>query len=85
VAGGNHSFESLEIPIMFQPSLDKGGITVGDDVWIGASTTILDGVSVGTGCVVGAGALVKDSLPEYSVAVGVPAKIIRNRKTGSEN
>ena len=80
VAGGNHSFAKTDIPVMFQPSLDKGGISVGDDVWMGASVTVLDGVTIGSGSVIGAGAVIKDSLPEYSVSVGVPAKVIKSRR-----
>lgn len=80
VAGGNHSYERTDVPIMFQPSLDKGGIAIGEDVWLGASVTVLDGVSIGRGSVVGAGAVVIDALPEFSVAVGIPARRIRDRR-----
>jgi len=81
VAGGNHSFKDISIPIMFQPSYSKGGITVGEDVWLGAGVIVLDGANVGKGTVVGAGAAVTESLPEYSVAFGSPAKKVKNRKT----
>lgn len=80
VAGGNHSFERRDIPIMFQPSLRKGGIVIGEDCWLGASVVVLDGVSLGKGCVVGAGAVVTKSLPPYTIAAGVPAKKIRSRQ-----
>lgn len=80
VAGGNHSFERTDIPIMFQPSLVKGGINIGDDCWLGALVTVLDGVSLGKGCVVGAGAVVTKPFPDYSVTVGIPARKIRDRK-----
>ncbi len=80
VAGGNHSFSRTDIPIMFQPSLTKGGITIGEDCWLGASVTVLDGVTLGKGCVIGAGAVVLDSLSEHSVAVGNPAKKIKDRR-----
>jgi acetyltransferase-like isoleucine patch superfamily enzyme len=80
VAGGNHSFDDITRPIMFQPSLSRGGIRVGDDVWLGAGVIVLDGVSVGRGAVVGAGAVVNGPLPEYSVAVGSPARVIRDRR-----
>ena len=80
VAGGNHSFEDLSIPIMFQPSYSKGGIGIKDDVWLGAGVIVLDGADVGKGCVVGAGAVVTESLPEYCVAVGSPAQKVRDRK-----
>lgn len=79
VAGGNHSFDSLSVPIMFQPSLSKGGIKIEEDVWLGAGVIVLDGVSIGKGTVVGAGSLVKDPLPEYCIAAGTPAKKIKDR------
>lgn len=79
VAGGNHSFESLSTPIMFQPSYSKGGIRIGEDVWIGAGVIVLDGVDIGKGTVVGAGSVIKNSLPEYSIAAGVPAHKLRDR------
>lgn len=80
VAGGNHSFDDVTKPIMFQPSVSKGGIRVGEDVWLGAGVIVLDGVAIGPGTVVGAGAVVTEPLPGYAVAVGSPAKIIRDRR-----
>jgi len=80
VAGGNHSFDDLNTPIMFQPSFSRGGIRIADDVWLAAGVIVLDGVTIGRGCVVGAGAVVTESLPEYSVAVGSPARRIRDRR-----
>ena len=53
---------------------------MGDDVWLGAGTIILDGVSIGRGSVVGAGSVVTQPLAEYSIAVGVPAKKIKDRR-----
>ncbi|KDN64386.1 putative galactoside O-acetyltransferase [Colletotrichum sublineola] len=52
-------------------------ITIGDDCWIGANVTVLPGVKIGKGCTIGAGALVSKDIPDYSVAVGVPAKVIK--------
>lgn len=60
----------------------KGGITVGDDVWIGARATILDGVTIGQGAVVAAGAVVAKDVPPYAIVGGVPAKVIRYRFSG---
>jgi len=80
VAGGNHSFDDLSRPIMFQPSVSKGGIRVGDDVWLGAGVIVLDGASIGRGTVVGAGGVVTGPLPEFAVAVGSPARVIRDRR-----
>ena len=60
-------------------SLSKGDIVVDDDVWIGHHATILTGVHIGQGAVIGAGALVNSDIPPYAIAVGVPAKVIRYR------
>jgi acetyltransferase-like isoleucine patch superfamily enzyme len=81
VAGGNHSFERTDIPIMFQPSVRKGGIVIEEDCWLGASVVVLDGVSLAKGCVIGAGAVVTKSFPARSVASGVPARSHRIRKS----
>ena len=80
VAGGNHSFDDVETPIMFQPSYSRGGIRIGDDVWLGAGVIVLDGAVIERGSVVGAGAVVTKPIPEYSVAVGSPARKIRDRR-----
>ncbi len=69
---------------MFQPSLTKGGIKIGEDVWLGAGVIVLDGVAIGKGSVIGAGAVVAASLPEYSYAVGLRALRIRNRRELAE-
>jgi len=65
---------------MFQPSLSKGGIFIADDVWFGAGVIVLDGVRIGQGSVVGAGSVVTEDLPEFSVAVGSPARKIKDRR-----
>lgn len=56
------------------------GVLIGSDVWIGAGVKIVDGVSIGDGCVVGAGSVVTTDLPPFSVAVGAPARIVRQRR-----
>lgn len=57
----------------------KGGITIGNDVWIGAQCVILSGVTIGDGCVIAANSVVSSDLPPYSIAAGSPAKVIRSR------
>lgn len=79
VAGGNHSFDRKDIPIWKQPSLSRGGINIEDDVWIGASVTILDGVEIKKGSIIAAGAIVNKSIDEYTIAGGIPAKKIKSR------
>ncbi len=75
-----------DIPIVDQPLDLRGGITVEDNVWIGAQTTIMDGVTIGRDSIIGAGSVVLKDVAPYSVAMGVPAKVVRDRraKTGAE-
>ena len=75
----NHKFNNLNIPI-FKQGFTKKGILIDDDVWIGSNASILDGVKIGKGSIIGAGAVVTKDIPMYSIAVGVPAKIIKKRK-----
>jgi len=79
IAGGNHSFEDKNIPIWKQPSISKGGIQIEDGVWIGATVTILDGVKIGKGAVVAAGAVVNKDVQSYTIVGGIPAKKIKDR------
>ena len=58
----------------------KEPIAIGDDVWIGAHCTILKGVAIGRGAVVGAGSVVTRDIPEYAVVVGNPARVLRYRE-----
>lgn len=79
VGGGNHDFSRVDLPIIQQPSIRKGGIALGDGTWLGAHVVVLDGVKIGRDCVVGSGAGVFKNLPDYSVAVGTPARVLKNR------
>jgi len=56
-----------------------GSIYVGDDVWIGARSVILQGVTIGEGAVIAAGSVVTKDVPAYTVAAGVPARVIKER------
>jgi len=75
----NHNFERLDTLIRLQ-GVNRKGIVIEDDCWIGAKVTFVDGAHVGHGSVIAAGALVRGYIPPYSVAVGIPARIIRSRK-----
>ncbi|KAG6006904.1 hypothetical protein E4U21_006623 [Claviceps maximensis] len=52
-------------------------IVIGDDCWIGGNTTIMPGVTIGKGCTIGSGSVVTRSIPDFSVAVGSPARVIK--------
>ena len=76
--GFNHSM-APDLPVFRQPHT-SAGITVGDDVWIGSHVVVVDGVTIGDHCVIGAGAVVTRDLPAWSVAVGNPARPVRDRR-----
>ena len=77
--GGSHDFDRKDVPILIQGCTKRGGIVVGNGVWIGAHTTVLDGVSIGEGAIVGANSMVKEDLPPFSVSYGSPARVARYR------
>ena len=79
MAAGNHQFDRLDIPMMDQGNTFKGGIRIEDDVWIGAHAVILDGVTIGKGCIVAAGSVVTKDVVPYSVVAGVPARKVGDR------
>ncbi len=74
----NHCYDSFEVPITKQANTGKG-ITLMGDNWLGAGCIILDGVTLGKGAVVGAGAVVTRSFPMAKVVAGNPAKVIKSR------
>jgi acetyltransferase-like isoleucine patch superfamily enzyme len=75
-----HVFSDPCIPIKDQGTTEKG-IVVGDNCWVGARVTFLDGAQVGTGCVIAAGSVVRGHFPSNSIIGGIPAKVIDVRET----
>jgi len=63
-----------------QQDCDAKSVVIGNDVWIGANSTILMGVTLGKGSVIGAGSVVNCNVPEYAVYAGVPARSVSSRK-----
>lgn len=74
----NHIFSSMDIPISHQ-GIEAKGIIIEDDVWLGNGVKVLDGITLGKGCVVGAGSVVTHSTEPFGIYVGVPAKLIKKR------
>lgn len=74
----NHVFEDRDIPIR-QQGATRLGVKIGKDCWIGNGVIILDGVSIGEGCVIAANAVVNKYIPAFSIVGGVPAKVIKER------
>ena len=66
-------------PIQQQPLQTKGGIEIGNDAWLGVGVTVLDGVRIGHGAVIAAGAVVSQDIPDGAIAGGVPARVLKHR------
>ena len=84
VSGLNHIYEDITLPIVKQ-NVTTAQITIGDDCWIAANVVITAGVTIGKHCVVAGGAVVTKSIPDYCVAAGNPARVIKqyNHQTGT--
>lgn len=76
----NHKFERRDMPLINQGYYPSEDIIVKNGAWIGANAILLPGVTIGKNSVVGAGSIVTKSLPDYCIAVGAPAKIIKSIK-----
>lgn len=78
IVGSNHVFTERDKDIKSQGTISKG-IIIEDDVWIATNATILDGVTIGRGSIVAAGAVVNKDIDPYSIVGGVPAKLLKYR------
>lgn len=74
----DHRFSNISIPIRDQ-GIHKTPVRIGDDTWIGTKVSILRGSDIGAGCVIGAHSVVRGVIAPMSVAVGIPAKVIKSR------
>lgn len=72
----NHNFDNINLPIKNQGVKILGEVYIGDDSWIGENVSII-GTKIGKHCVIGANSVVVNDIPDFSVAVGVPAKVIK--------
>jgi acetyltransferase-like isoleucine patch superfamily enzyme len=72
-----HTYGLVGVPVMHQ-GIRAAGIAIHDGAWLGAGCIILDGVTIGEGAVIGAGAVVTKDVPAHAVALGVPARIVRD-------
>lgn len=93
IGGGNHNYQNVSMYTDYWYKrtfgIDSSQLTginettenvkIGNDVWIGAGANILNGVEIGDGCVIAAGAVVTKDIPPYSVVIGVPGKVIKKR------
>lgn len=77
--GADHDFGRTDIPV-FEQARTARGIQIDDNVWIGAGVMVTDGVTIGRDSIVGTGSVVARDIPEYGVALGNPARVIKSRK-----
>ena len=71
-----HGYEDISIPIKKQPIIQKGTVEIGEGSWLGENVCVI-GAKIGKHCVIGANSVVTNDIPDYSVAVGVPARVIK--------
>jgi acetyltransferase-like isoleucine patch superfamily enzyme len=78
VIGGGHDYSRVDVAVIDQDRPSKG-ITIGANGWIGAGVSVLDGVTVGRDVIVGANSVVTQDLPDFAIAAGTPARVLRER------
>jgi acetyltransferase-like isoleucine patch superfamily enzyme len=83
LVGGDHLYDRVDIPVLDQGRTARG-IDVGDHVWLGAHVVVTDGSRIGRDAIVGAGAVVVGEIPEFAIAVGTPARVVRDRRDPDE-
>lgn len=77
ITDGSHRFDDRNRPVPWQGFTTKGPTRIGDNVWCGANVVVTSGVTIGERSVIGANSVVTHDIPPYSVAVGAPARVIR--------
>lgn len=79
IVGGGHDFSRTDASVMDQKRTAQG-ISIGAEAWIGAGVIVQDGCTIGEGTIVGSGAVVNGDLPAKVIAVGIPARVLKNRE-----
>jgi acetyltransferase-like isoleucine patch superfamily enzyme len=82
VTDGDHRFDDPERPVPWQGFTSKGPVVIGDNVWLGANVVVTSGVTIGRRAVIGANSVVTTDIPEFSVAAGAPARVLRTTGPG---
>lgn len=76
----NHCHDRIDTPMICQGMTKPEKIVIEEDVWLGSRVIVLPGVVIGRGSIIGTGTVVTKSVPPYSIVVGNPGKVVRNRK-----
>jgi len=77
ISDHGHGYEDLDKPIMHQGISRVKPVSIGRHTWLGQNVVVLPGVTIGEHCVVGANSVVLSDLPDHSVAVGSPARVVK--------
>ena len=80
LVGGDHLYDRVDVPVLDQGRTARG-IDIADHVWLGAHVVVTDGSQIGRDAIIGAGAVVVGEIPEFAIAVGTPAKVVRDRRS----
>jgi acetyltransferase-like isoleucine patch superfamily enzyme len=83
LVGGDHLYDRVDVPVLEQGRTARG-IEVDDNVWLGTHVVVTDGSRIGRDAIIGAGAVVVGEIPEFAIATGIPAKVVRDRR-GAES
>ena len=79
LSGGEYDLNDATPLALQKGTCTKGPLEIGEDVWLGAGVKVLDGASIGDHCAIGAGGVVNKPVPANSIAVGVPARVVKTR------
>jgi acetyltransferase-like isoleucine patch superfamily enzyme len=79
LVGGDHLYDRVDIPVLQQGRTARG-VDVGDGAWLGTHVVVADGSTIGRDAIIGAGAVVVGAIPEFAIATGIPAKVVRDRR-----
>jgi lipopolysaccharide O-acetyltransferase len=85
ISDHNHAFEDIGVPIMHQGMNGVAPVSIGRNTWLGQNVVVLPGATIGEHCVIGANSVVNSSIPDFSVAVGAPARVVKryNQQAGA--
>ena len=76
ISDNMHGYENVELPILRQPIVQKHIVEIGEGSWIGENVCVI-GAKIGKHCIIGANSVVSKDIPDYCVAVGSPAKVVK--------
>jgi acetyltransferase-like isoleucine patch superfamily enzyme len=85
IADHAHAFEDVNVPIMRQGINQLKPVSIGSNTWLGQNVSVLPGVAIGRHCVVGANSVVNASVPDFCVAVGAPARVVKRYNAETKN